>query len=138
MPPIDGIESGLLPRQMMPTPTSQDHIERKSTSTEKLNPLTGKSVTLDRFVKFWPDPETQESGRPKLWPTPAARDYRDCAAPAEYERNTPTTASIVGGSLNPQFVEWLMGYPMDWTVIEEELQKESQAAMPALKPSETQ
>ena len=35
-----------------------------------MNPLTGKSVTLDRFVKFWPDPETQKSGIPEMWPTP--------------------------------------------------------------------
>jgi hypothetical protein len=62
------------PRKMIPTPTSSDHIERTSTSTEKLNPLTGKSVSLDRFVKFWPDEETQKSGEPKMWATPQAHD----------------------------------------------------------------
>jgi hypothetical protein len=58
---------------MMPTSTASDHIERKSTSTEAVNPLTGKSVSLDRFVKFWPTPEIQASGTPKMWPTPAAQ-----------------------------------------------------------------
>ena len=63
-------------RKLMPTPTAQEYIERASTSSEKLNPLTGKSVTLDRFAKFWPDQEIQESGEPALWPTPQHHDNR--------------------------------------------------------------
>jgi len=70
----DETGSGLSPRKMMPTPTASDHIERNSTSSEKLNPLTGKSVSLDRFVKFWPDAETQASGTPQMWPTPTGQD----------------------------------------------------------------
>ena len=46
---------GFLPSHSIPTPTTQDHIERKSTSTETLNPETNKSVTLDRFVRFFPN-----------------------------------------------------------------------------------
>ncbi len=46
---------GSSPSHSIPTPTTQDHIERKSTSTEKLNPKTNKSVTLDRFVQFFPN-----------------------------------------------------------------------------------
>ena len=66
----DATGSGSSPRKMTPTPTASDHIERKSTSSEKLNPLTGKSVSLNRFVRYWPDPETQASGVPCLLPTP--------------------------------------------------------------------
>lgn len=54
-PHTGGTGFGSLPSHSIPTPTTQDHIERKSTSTEKLNPKTNKSVTLDRFVKFFPD-----------------------------------------------------------------------------------
>ena len=61
-------------RKMMPTPTASDFIERESSSTEKLNPMTGKSVSLDRFVKFWPTEEDQRSGIPKLLPTPTGQD----------------------------------------------------------------
>tara|TARA_Y100001937_G_scaffold60064_1_gene82361 strand:- start:131 stop:721 length:591 start_codon:yes stop_codon:yes gene_type:complete len=178
------------PRKMIPTPTASDHIERNSTSSEAVNPLTGKSVSLDRFVKFWPDEETQQSGQPrmwatptaaisqgttrpptkgggsrdlrqdvrmwptpdvrgftnqgalemlsqklnsnqefdgmthragrkkksKMWPTPTARDYKDNgSSPAELARNSVTLATHAGGSLNPQWVEWLMGYPEGWT-----------------------
>tara|TARA_R110000751_G_C13490778_1_gene449059 strand:+ start:13 stop:489 length:477 start_codon:yes stop_codon:yes gene_type:complete len=154
---------------MMPTPTASDHIERNSTSTEAVNPLTGKSVSLDRFVKFWPDEETQQSGQPRMWPTPTAEQAgegqllnkltaKDGTSPKQGERaynpetgrhvqvtlnravkmwptptanedacgtpngkmqkmrgNHPDVRNTGVGTLNPQWVEWLMGYPEGWT-----------------------
>ncbi len=57
-------------------------------------------------------------GEPKLsaqvlWPTPNARDYN--GAPSQMERNTKPLNAEVGGSLNPTWVEWLMGWPLGWT-----------------------
>ena len=108
-PHTDEIESGSLPTygakpgQRIPTPTASDHIERKSTSKEKLNYQTNKSVSLDRFVKMWPTPiatdgskcptgslaKTVEAGHPylnkngtpiahkkKWWSTPTASDHK--------------------------------------------------------------
>lgn len=49
------------PNHSIPTPTGQDHIERKCTSSEALNFDTNKSVTLDRYVVRWPTP-TQQDG----------------------------------------------------------------------------
>jgi hypothetical protein len=49
-----------------------------------------------------------ESG---LWPTPTAHNAKEGAYPAEYLRKTPTLAAAAGGKLNPQWVEWLMGFP---------------------------
>jgi hypothetical protein len=127
-PRTDETESGSLPTygakpgQRIPTPTASDHIERKSTSKEKLNYQTNKSVTLDRFVK--------------MWPTPASRDYKDTGVlrakvRKDGKNRVDTLGRVVGvevehlenpGSLNPMFVEWLMGFPSGWT---------------DLKPSET-
>jgi hypothetical protein len=50
-----------------------------------------------------------------MWPTPTSHLAKETNAPSEANRNEPSISSIVGGSLNPQFVEWLMGYPKDWT-----------------------
>ena len=61
-------------RTMIPTATASDHIERESTSTETMNPMTGKSVSLDRFVKFWPTEEIQKSGKPQMWSTPTTQE----------------------------------------------------------------
>jgi DNA (cytosine-5)-methyltransferase 1 len=62
------------------------------------------------------------------WPTPTARDYKDVGPNTNYKRlaekkilagavvmreQFPTT-----GSLNPTWVEWLMGFPSGWTDLE--------------------
>ena len=57
---------GAKPHHMVPTPTTMDHVERKSTnktpSTGKLNYETNKSVSLDRWVRMWPTPKTPTGG----------------------------------------------------------------------------
>jgi hypothetical protein len=76
-----------------------------------------------------------ESG---LWPTPQSRDYRsgeghrwldrenrsrnlnDAVAYSMNYKMTPDSQPIKGGGqLNPQWVEWLMGYPIGWTDLED-------------------
>jgi hypothetical protein len=51
----------------------------------------------------------------KKWPTPTAHNAKETNAPSEANRNTPTLANQAGGSLNPTWVEWLMGWPLGWT-----------------------
>lgn len=60
-----------------------------------------------------------------LWPTVTAMDYKDGTAKAcanvpvsshlgrAVHVNNPSNA----GSLNPDWVEWLMGYPLGWTAV---------------------
>jgi hypothetical protein len=49
-----------------------------------------------------------------LWPTPNARDWRSGQgrSPNGHSEQLPER---VGGQLNPQFVEWLMAFPIGWT-----------------------
>lgn len=57
------------------------------------------------------------------WPTPSARDWRSGkASQMTLDRNSRPLNEVVterdpqgGGSLNPTFVEWLMGWPIGWT-----------------------
>jgi hypothetical protein len=51
----------------------------------------------------------------KLWPTPTVQDSENNGAPSQMERNTKPLNAEVGGSLNPTWVEWLMGWPLGWT-----------------------
>ena len=60
-------------------------------------------------------PERVQAVARQLWPTPTAHNAKECAAPSEYTRNTPTLAAQAGGKLNPTWVEWLMGFPLGWT-----------------------
>lgn len=54
----------------------------------------------------------------KLWPTPTTQDGENNGGPSQAMRNTPPLNSVIGGQLNPNWVEWLMGYPIGHTDLE--------------------
>jgi len=53
---------------------------------------------------------------PSMWPTPSASEdkYR---LQGSSQQSTSLNA-LHGGSLNPTWVDWLMGYPLEWTALE--------------------
>lgn len=59
-------------------------------------------------------------GHAVRWPTPCSRDYRSgtgCTAKTQAKRRgSPQPPEVVGGCLNPAWVELLMGFPVGWTV----------------------
>ena len=76
------------------------------------NPDTGKhvQVTLNRAVK--------------LWRTPSAQIIEPKSSVKKLSGRTPKDPQVglagqVGGSLNPTWVEWLMGFPLGWTDLED-------------------
>jgi len=85
--------------------------------------VTPAGRLLFQLVPSMPDTAEIESG---LWPTMTVADHSGHAQTAD--NKTPgqtggtTLPGAAGGQLNPQFVEWLMGFPSGWT---------------DLKPSET-
>jgi hypothetical protein len=50
-----------------------------------------------------------------MFPTPTVEDSDNNGGPAQYSRNSLPLNAIVGGALNPTWVEWLMGFPCGWT-----------------------
>lgn len=49
--------------------------------------------------------------------TPTARNWRSGkASQATHDKNSRPLSEQIGGSLNPTWVEWLMGWPLGWTV----------------------
>ena len=121
-------------QETWPTPTAT---ERSGT-----NPKTGKGHGLSKSVKMWPTPRANsamastitpevawdqnrfpnletEVGR-RTWPTPLVDDANNVNSKAN---RFPTLVSQVkeqegSGSLNCDWVEWLMGYPIGWTNLE--------------------
>jgi hypothetical protein len=92
-----------------PTPTTQDN-----------NQVTGQYAN--------PKSGTTLGGAVRNWPTPAARDYKDSGPNVDYQKVAEKSklAGVVminqqdypaqqSGSLNPEWVEWLMGVPTGWT-----------------------
>jgi hypothetical protein len=63
----------------------------------------------------------------KMYPTPVARDHKDAGYNITWKESRDQKSSLPrqvlkdnkpGGKLNPNFVEFLMGYPMNWTKID--------------------
>jgi hypothetical protein len=51
-------------------------------------------------------------------PPPPAQDAKNNGGPSQHRRNTPPLNAIANGPLNPEWVEWLMGFPRGWTDLE--------------------
>jgi hypothetical protein len=77
----------------------------------------GATFTADAIRKAphrFPNLETAVALSP--WPTPTARDWKSGkASDATHDRNSRPLSEVVGGALNPTWVEWLMGFPLGWT-----------------------
>lgn len=102
-------------KQIWPTPSALDpQLERRGKHGDHFQTRSG-SVRRKNA-----DGSSSNLGLPaavKYWPTPTAHNAKETNAPSESERNTPTLAAQVGGQLNPDWVGWLMGFPMSWAVI---------------------
>ena len=88
---------------MFPTPTTQEieHEEIEITNTGRRKTKDGKnshSIGLADYAR--------------LLPTPTARAFQ---TPGEHGQGGQNLATVIGGQLNPPWVEWLMGYPIGWT-----------------------
>lgn len=52
-----------------------------------------------------------------LLPTPTVNDSKNNGAPSQRVRHSDALNVIAGGSLNPEWVEILMGFPRGWTEV---------------------
>lgn len=95
----------------------------------RINPE--RTFTLNDAIRMWPTPNTQDAkgagslksrmeGRQmmlhqavKIWPTPRASMSHGAGEHGQGGKDLQTT---VGGKLNPMWVEWLMAWPLGWTV----------------------
>ena len=105
---------------MWPTPTARDHKDTgPNTDYQRIADRSG----LAGVVQV----------REPSWPTPVARDAQSylkvkrgaASQEAGSERIPPLAVAVSpegppanGGQLNPTWVEWLMGFPLGWTVCE--------------------
>lgn len=99
-----------------PTPTAADHLANESERIEEWERRKEQKRTKGVNLQFALRHAVQK------WPTPTAHMHKEQGSPAEFTRNTPTLTSAAHGgiptqpaSLNPEWVEWLMGWPIGWT-----------------------
>jgi hypothetical protein len=119
---------------MWPTPMASDG---NMTNNPRKD---GRQNQLPNVVKHWPTPRSQDAKhgsctdyelsrekgkdllhvaveRARTWPTPVASMAKENQNPrTPGSKGTQTTLAIeAGGSLNPTWVEKLMGWPQNWT-----------------------
>lgn len=137
-PPTNVIASGL----WLPTPCT---VDTGSMFNRSDSPNAALRPTLGAMAKYslWPTPDASmgTGGRTsanfptgkrasgtkqqitlndavKWWPTPCASDWKGSSKPGQRrgQLTDPDAGAIpAGGSLNPTWVEWLMGWPLGWT-----------------------
>ena len=86
--------------KMWPTPTA--------TERSGVNPKTGKGAGLSKAVQ--------------MWPTPSASEHKAGLPGDKMQKmlgNHPEVRNSGTGTLNPTWVEWLMGYPKGWTELKD-------------------
>jgi hypothetical protein len=89
-------------RKHWPTPRATDGSKGGRTEEGAKKELArGKNVDLGVAVK--------------MWPTPRAFTHKDSTT----DRGKSNLGEVVGGQLNPMWVEWLMGFPLGWTDLED-------------------
>ena len=124
-------------RGMWPTPRAQDR-EGLEAGLKRESPGLGVVV---RTPALWPTPRANDglkrgefdltnprnglAAAEKMWPTPCASEarqgYQDRNNGKKGQQESLSTVAqggpshLVGGSLNPTWVEWLMGWPLGWT-----------------------
>jgi hypothetical protein len=92
--------------RMIPTPTVGD-----SKSAARAHCTEGAmhyGVTLTDYAR-------QDGGVGRMLPTPTTQDAANHGTPSQRRRNTPPLNAVVGGQLNADWVELLMGWPDGWT-----------------------
>ena len=111
-----GRKTGYLSEMVtVPTPTATDFSKTTATYDPKAPSLSGR--TLGVFAKTYPENDT--------WPTPTAglkkhstkKEYWENRIQKGRQNDTQMAVykSTGSGTLNPTWVEWLMGYPLEWT-----------------------
>ena len=128
---------------MMPCEGTQRIMRKKwlagELSLEEASAVAGRDVRKAQGkVPIWPTPQSRDyrSGdaidSPRTqrkmaagwssnlndvvkWSTPTVQDSKNNGAKSQMERNSLPLNAQVGGSLNPTWVEWLMGWPLGWT-----------------------
>lgn len=119
------LDRAILIQQMWPTPTASQArsegmilqmraaVDAGKVTREEAEAMIGGSLTPPR-MKHWPTlAATDYKGAGK---TGQLRDRLDYAAERCGTKSSQYPAPPAnGGSLNPTWVEWLMGWPIEWT-----------------------
>lgn len=99
--------------RLWPTPTTRDY---KDGTAPRIRDGKVQTDTLGRAVQLWPTPTYGKLAGGSGGMEQIERLYSDGTITSE-ERKAMRAGN--GGKLNPTWVEWLMGFPLGWTDLED-------------------
>jgi hypothetical protein len=126
----------ILPKQihLFPTPRAADRLKGQNIKEGVEKEVNrGHGIDLPTFAQLYPTPTVRGNHNRKgssthsgdglatfvkLFPTPTCNDSKNNNPPSqrtENGRHSDPLNVVAGGSLNPNWVEWLMGFPCGWT-----------------------
>lgn len=91
---------------LLPTPTSSRN--GGYNQSDSPNAAIRPSLEMMAAKNLWPTPQARDGDKRRGAPGPSTSLHLSAAA---------LLSSQDGGQLNPTWVEWLMGYPIGWTVL---------------------
>lgn len=96
---------------LWPTPSASD------CGRTAINPILTSNGTIRHRNKSGGQSYARLDAVAAMFPTPTARDFKSPDMNPNSQRFSQKTElpSVIGGQLNPTWVEWLMGFPLGWT-----------------------
>jgi hypothetical protein len=117
VPIIDGTELSL-----WPTPTAVTRPMEGNVRLYRAKVQAGEMTETEAQALLGKSVWEAQGKIPARWPTPVARGGLDggshSRATMKKLQNTPAEVPSTG-KMNPQWVEWLMGFPIGWTDLED-------------------
>lgn len=101
--------------RVFPTPSAQDAAPRTVGDGE---PFVTRDGSVRRKNADGTSSNLGLTHTARLYPTPDAHDWKSGRGFDPSGRgHAPQLRHLANGSLNPEFVEWLMGFPAGWTAL---------------------
>ena len=110
-----------------PTPAMAERFRRKGSSGSFVEAMAARMWPTPKASAAGPDFAAMKRGKSislqtaVMLPTPTVNDSKNNGSPSQYRRTSNGKPrdlqlnAVVGGALNPTWVEWLMGWPLGWT-----------------------
>lgn len=114
--PTEETESLLLPTPTASETRARKNVELTPTGRRKCKNGSSHSLDLPTTLKMLGTPTASQNYKPirKLSPSESKGEHGK-ALPGSIGEMYPET---IGKRINPQFVEWMMGFPEDWTKVD--------------------
>jgi hypothetical protein len=103
-----GISLGVAVRKFAtPTVTDAANMPMRKVAKESLKKGNWRGIDLRTSAQLIPK---------QNYPTPTCNDSKQSGnSISQQKRKSPGLGTMIGGKLNPQWVEWLMGWPIGFT-----------------------